>query len=228
MKCFRLRYNVYKGCGGMANGIGILVVLMLLLSCSGKKNAPVALAAPRDSLPVMDTEKVTTLISDSGVTRYRIETEEWLVYDRKNPSYWAFEKGLYLEKFDTLFRVEASIQSDTAYYYDKMRLWKLQGHVDVKNQKGERFNTELLFWDQNKQRVYSDRFIRIEQPDRVITGYGFESNQEMTIYTIYKPEGIFYVDEEAGTADSVKTDSVQTGNTRQERPDLVEVQKGGK
>ena len=162
------------------------------------------------------------------MTRYRIETEEWLVYDRKNPSYWAFEKGLYLEKFDTLFRVEASIQSDTAYYYDKMRLWKLQGHVDVKNQKGERFNTELLFWDQNKQRVYSDRFIRIEQPDRVITGYGFESNQEMTIYTIYKPEGIFYVDEEAGTADSVKTDSVQTGNTRQERPDLVEVQKGGK
>ena len=146
MKCFRLRYNVCKGCGGMANGIGILVVLMLLLSCSGKKNAPVALAAPRDSLPVMDTEKVTTLISDSGVTRYRIETEEWLVYDRKNPSYWAFEKGLYLEKFDTLFRVEASIQSDTAYYYDKMRLWKLQGHVDVKNQKGERFNTELLFW----------------------------------------------------------------------------------
>ena len=228
MKCFRLRYNVCKGCGGMANGIGILVVLMLLLSCSGKKNAPVALAAPRDSLPVMDTEKVTTLISDSGVTRYRIETEEWLVYDRKNPSYWAFEKGLYLEKFDTLFRVEASIQSDTAYYYDKMRLWKLQGHVDVKNQKGERFNTELLFWDQNKQRVYSDRFIRIEQPDRVITGYGFESNQEMTIYTIYKPEGIFYVDEEAGTADSVKTDSVQTGNTRQERPDWVEVQKGGK
>lgn len=228
MKCFRLRYNVCKGCGGMANGIGILVVLMLLLSCSGKKNAPVALAAPRDSLPVMDTEKVTTLISDSGVTRYRIETEEWLVYDRKNPSYWAFEKGLYLEKFDTLFRVEASIQSDTAYYYDKMRLWKLQGHVDVKNQKGERFNTELLFWDQNKQRVYSDRFIRIEQPDRVITGYGFESNQEMTIYTIYKPEGIFYVDEEAGTADSVKTDSAQTGNTRQERSDLVEVQKGGK
>ena len=205
MKCFRLRYNVCKGCGGMANGIGILVVLMLLLSCSGKKNAPVALAAPRDSLPVMDTEKVTTLISDSGVTRYRIETEEWLVYDRKNPSYWAFEKGLYLEKFDTLFRVEASIQSDTAYYYDKMRLWKLQGHVDVKNQKGERFNTELLFWDQSKQRVYSDRFIRIDQPDRVITGLGFDSIQEMNIYTIYKPECIFYVDEGAGTADSVYT-----------------------
>ena len=210
-------------------GIVLFILFPFLWgACSGSKNEVVKGFEDAAEVPTLRTLDVMTLISDSGVTRYRIETEEWLVYDRKNPSYWAFEKGLYLEKFDTLFRVEASIQSDTAYYYDKMRLWKLQGHVDVKNQKGERFNTELLFWDQNKQRVYSDRFIRIEQPDRVITGYGFESNQEMTIYTIYKPEGIFYVDEGAGTADSVKTDGVQTGNTRQERPDLVEVQKGGK
>ncbi len=41
----------------------------------------------------MDTRGVTTLVSDSGVTRYRINTEEWLVFDRKNPPYWAFEKG---------------------------------------------------------------------------------------------------------------------------------------
>ena len=44
----------------------------------------------RDSLPVMDTRGVTTLISDSGVTRYRVNTEEWLIFDKKKPSYWAF------------------------------------------------------------------------------------------------------------------------------------------
>lgn len=46
----------------------------------------------RDSLPVMDTKGVTTLISDSGITRYRVNTAEWLIYDRKKPPYWAFEK----------------------------------------------------------------------------------------------------------------------------------------
>lgn len=163
----------------------------------------------RDSLPVMDTRGVTTLVSDSGVTRYRIVTEEWLVFDRKNPPYWAFEKGVYLEKFDSLFQVEASIKSDTAYYYNKEGLWKLIGHVDIKNQKGEKFNTELLYWDQNKQRVYSGEIIRIEQPDRIITGHGFESNQQMTVYTIHKPEGIFYVDEGATAVDSVQTDTIR-------------------
>ena len=162
----------------------------------------------RDSLPVMDTRGVTTLVSDSGLIRYRILTEEWLVYDRKEPPYWAFEKGVYVEKFDTLFQVEANIKADTAYFYNKEELWKLMGNVHIQNLKGEQFDTELLYWDQKKGRVYSDRFIRIEQPDRIITGRGFESNQEMTIYTIHKPEGIFYVeDEQTAAPDSLRTDS---------------------
>ena len=62
--------------------------------------------------------------------------------------------------------------------------------------------------EQRTQRIYSDEFIRIEQPDRIITGHGFESNQQMTVYTIRKPEGIFYVDEEAAAADSLQTDTI--------------------
>ena len=89
----------------------------------------------RDSLPVMDTRGVTTLISDSGVTRYRVNTEEWLIFDKKKPSYWAFEKGIYLEQFDSLFHVDASIKADTAYYYDRDRLWNLIGNVSIKSLK---------------------------------------------------------------------------------------------
>ncbi|MCD8092580.1 MAG: LPS export ABC transporter periplasmic protein LptC [Bacteroides sp.] len=192
--------------------LGVMVMLLLFslffTSCSGRKKELGEAITERDSLPVMDTRGVTTLVSDSGITRYRINTEEWLVFDRKSPPYWAFEKGVYLEKFDSLFQVEASIKADTAYFYNKEELWKLMGNVDIQNLKGERFNTELLYWDQRKQKVYSDQFIRIEQPDRIITGRGFESNQQMTVYTIRQPEGIFYVDEETAAADSLQTDTI--------------------
>ena len=70
-------------------------------------------------------------------------------------------------------------------------------NVHIQNLKGEKFDTDLLYWDQNKHTIYSDRFIRIEQPDRIITGRGFDSNEQMTVYTIRKPEGIFYVDDDA-------------------------------
>lgn len=189
--------------------LGVMVMFLLFSACSGRKKELGKAITERDSLPVLDTRGVTTLISDSGITRYRIVTEEWLMFDRKNPPYWAFEKGVYLENFDSLFQVEASVKSDTAYFFNKEGLWKLMGNVHIQNLKGEKFDTQLLYWDQNKQKVYSDKFIRIEQPDRIITGRGFESNQQMTVYTIRQPEGIFYLDDEATATDSLKTDSVK-------------------
>lgn len=178
--------------------IALAMVMFILLSaaCSGRKTNIGDAITERDSLPVMETRGVTTLISDSGIIRYRLQTEEWRIFDRKKPPYWAFEEGVYLETFDTLFQMEANIKADTAYYYEKQKLWKLMGDVVIRNLRGEKFNTELLYWDQNTEKVYSDQFIRIEQPDRIITGRGFESNQEMTKYTIHKPEGIFYLEEQ--------------------------------
>ena len=133
-----------------------------------------------------------------------------MIYDRKNPPYWAFEKVIYLEKFDSLFHTEASIKADTAYYYNKKELWKLIGNVHIQNLKGEKFDTELLYWDQNKKRVYSDQRVRIEQPDQIIYAIGFESNEQLTKYRFFKTEGIFYVDEDSVTpSDTLKTDSIK-------------------
>lgn len=193
-----------------------MVMLVLFSACSGGNKEVGEAITERDSLPVMDTRGVTTLISDSGVIRYRINAEEWQVYDRKSPSYWAFEKGVYVEKFDSLFQLEASIEADTAYYYDKTKLWKLLSNVHIQNLKGEKFDTDLLYWDQNKKRVYSDRQVRIEQPDQIIYAVGFESNEQMTRYKFYKTNGIFYIDEESAAvpSDSLQTDTLQTDSVR--------------
>ena len=145
---------------------GAIVMLLSFSSCGGKKKTVGDAITERDSLPMMKTLGVTTLISDSGVTRYRVKTEEWLMFDRKKPSYWAFEKGVYLEKFDSLFHIDASIKADTAYYYEKKKLWELRSNVHIRSQRGDKFDTDLLFWDEKQERVYSDKFIRIEQEDK--------------------------------------------------------------
>lgn len=108
-----------------------------------------------------------------------------------------------MEKFDTLFNIEASLKADTAYNYEKKGLWKLIGNVRVENLEGKKFETSLLFWDQKEEKVYSDKYIRIQEDDKIITGIGFESNQNMTQYKIFNSQGVFPVSE------SVTTDSTQ-------------------
>ena len=171
------------------------VMFVLFPACTGKDKKLAEAISENDTLPSMKSLGVTTLISDSGITRYKIVAEEWLIHDNKNPPYWAFEKGVYLEKFDTLFRVDASIKADTAYYHEKKKLWELKGHVQILSQRGDKFQTDLLFWDEKKEKVYSDKFIQIEQEDKVIKGYGFESNQNLTEYEIKNTTGIFTVED---------------------------------
>lgn len=65
-------------------------------------------------IPTMLTRDVETLISDSGVTRYRIVTPIWYVYDEVEEPYWRFPEGLNLNKYDNFFRTEATVRADSA------------------------------------------------------------------------------------------------------------------
>ena len=188
------------------------VMFVLFPACSGKDKKLTEAISKNDTLPSMKSLGVTTLISDSGITRYKIVAEEWLIYDKKNPPYWAFEKGVYLEKFDTLFRIDASIKADTAYYHEKKKLWELKGHVQILSQRGDKFQTDLLFWDEKKGKVYSDKFIQIEQEDKVIKGYGFESNQDLTEYEIKNTTGVFTVEDTTPTITTQPQDSLKNNS----------------
>lgn len=177
--------------------VALMATVMLLFVCSCSQKEEGGVDPVNTSLvPTMKTENVESLISDSGITRYKFITKEWLMYSKSQSPYWHFPKGIYVEKFDSLFHVEASIEADTAYFWEQKKLWELKGNVRVKNIQNEKFETQLLFWDQNQQRIYSDSTIRIEQPERIIVGKGFESNEQMTRYTIRETNGIFSVKEE--------------------------------
>lgn len=180
-----------------------VMLLFLTLACSGEHKEVVEVTFDPETTYTMKTTGVISLISDSGVTRYRANAKEWLVYGKAQEPYWYFPKGIYVEKFDSLFQTEESIVADTAYYYDKQGLFQFVGQVEVKSLQGERFETEELFWNQKEDKVYSDRFIRIEQEDKIITGVGFESNQNMTRYTIRESRGVFPVDT-SSPADTTK------------------------
>ncbi|MBP5276909.1 MAG: LPS export ABC transporter periplasmic protein LptC [Prevotella sp.] len=169
----------------------LLSFFILLGACSEEREHIAPAIYDRDSVAVMTSWGVNTLISDSGMLKYRIVTECWEVNRVKNPSRWTFEKGLFLEQFDEKFHVEAYIQADTAYYYDTEKLWKLYGRVRVRTVDGLRFNSEELFWDQVKHEMYSYKFSRVVTPEREMQGTYFRSDEHMNHYTVSNSKGSF-------------------------------------
>ena len=182
--------------------VGVLCLVCFVVSggfigCShGEMKIDRVALSERATVPVLDASEVSTLISDSGITRYRINAQQWRIYDKAQPSYWDFPRGIYLEKFDEEPKVNASLRSDYAKYWEEEQIWHLTGNVYAVNEKNEIFETPELYWNQKTETVYSDSVITITREQSIIEGIGVTSNQEMTKYTILKPTGVFPIKEE--------------------------------
>lgn len=186
---------------GYARLSGALTAIVLSASigvggCKEDGKLGVASRIDPGKMPSMSTVNVATLISDSGITQYKIVSPLWNVYDEVDTPYWSFPKGIYFQKFDRKFNVIASVAADSAKFFRLQNLWKLDGNVELKKEPGELFLTQQLFWDQRRNRLYSDSFIHIETPERMLEGHGFESNDRLTKYSIRRPTGIFPVSED--------------------------------
>jgi hypothetical protein len=162
-------------------------MLLFFASC-GRNKTFVALEFDPELMPTMITYQTNMLISDSGITRFRMVADVWKVFDRASEPHWFFPEGIYLEQFDTLFHIEATVLADTAWNFSTQELWRLVGNVQIENREGTRFTTEEMFWNQAEQRFFGNKFIEIIEADgSEFRGQGFEANQDLTEHRIRHP-----------------------------------------
>lgn len=174
----------------------VVLLLHIVVSCTEKTEVgKIAAIKDRSKIARLHVTDVTTVISDSGVTRYRISSPQWDAYDRAVQPYWEFPFGIHFEKFDENLKVDANLHSKYARFNEYEKLWELKGNVRMMNIKGELFETEHLFWNQGQKRIYSDTIVKITQETSIIYAIGFESNEEMTKYLFKSTKGIFPVED---------------------------------
>lgn len=146
-----------------------------------------------DHRPTMTTHNVMTIISDSGIPQYRLVGPVWYVYDNLDTPLWILPGGPYLEKFDPNFNVVFTVACDSAVNNRLTSEWLLLGNVEYRQEPGTLILTQQLRWNQREGTVSSDSFIHLEQPGKVIEGYGFEgrtsSGGSLTDYRLRRPKG---------------------------------------
>lgn len=185
----------------------VLLSLLFFASCQEQKEHTAPAINEKDSVAIMTSYGVNTLISDSGVIKYRIVAERWEVNEKKNPSRWIMDKGVFMTQFDEKFHVQSYIQCDTAYHYDKLKLWELRGRVRIKTKDGLKFFSEQLFWDESAHEFYSNVFSRLITPERTLQGAYFRSNEQMTKYYVSNTKGSF----ERGDIDGSNKENAENG-----------------
>lgn len=89
--------------------------------------------------------------------------------------------------------IESYLTANKGISYQAQKITEVSENVIVRNNKGEKLNTELLTWDQNKQLIYTDKFVKITTEKEIITGDGLIGKQDFSEWTIKKPRGIIQI-----------------------------------
>lgn len=187
--------TLYKDFQGQSMRSSLLPVLCfvllgsLLVGCKQPKEHTAPAVRDRDSVPIMTTYGVNTLISDSGVIKYRIVAERWEINENRKPSRWTFDKGILLTQFDEKKRILGYIACDTAVYFDQDRKWQLRGRVRIQTAQGVEYSSEQLNWDERNHILSSNVYSHIKTPDRELEGDYFRSDETMTQYEIGDAKG---------------------------------------
>jgi len=181
--------------------ITLFAILLTTTACNEVHEHTAPAINDRDSVSMMTTYGINTLISDSGVVKYRMVAERWDVNVLKQPNKWTFDKGVFLEQYDKKFNPMAYIQCDTAYYYDKLKIWELRGRVVYKTTDGMTYRGEELYWDEGKHELYSNVFSHVVTPERELQGASFRSDEAMRHYTVSNSKGSMVKPQESAAAE---------------------------
>lgn len=185
--------------------ISYIIAIFFLSSCNDQKKVKVAnMGASLDSMYLMMTKNVDMIISDSGVTKYKMKAKIWYIYDREDKKQWYFPEGLTVSSLDTTVNNKTYLRADTGIYYTDLERWELKGHVQFWGRNGSKLFTPHLFWNKSTREVYSNDSTYFYTDGKELRGQSFSAMDDLSQYTIYDNKGKFDFDEdEAERPDSL-------------------------
>jgi LPS export ABC transporter protein LptC len=142
------------------------------------------------TLPSLTGKHVRTVLTDSGRIQLIMISPLIEKYDKVTPPYTEFKKGIKV----TLFNAKNDSVLVTSKYAKctNNNLWELRDSVVVINESNEKLETEVLFWNQEKDLIYTDRFVKMTSEDEESQGIGFESDSHLTKRRIFKVTATIY------------------------------------
>lgn len=184
------KYNLCKA---------VLVAGTVLLSSCEKRDLVVKDLQIKD-MPTLSAHDLETMYTDSGKVTLIVRTPLIQQFKSKEDPYTLFPEGLNVLFYEMKSEPQASITSRYARYTEKDDVWELRDSVVAVNSEGDILETELLYWSQPRERIWSDRFVRFTHNDQIIMGTGFESDTRFTNWSIRNVTGTIYIEDEQKVA----------------------------
>ena len=170
----------------------IFFVVVFLTSCDEelKSKSGKADSLSKGIAPDQTGWNVEVRFVDTSFTKAILTTGRSRVYQSRMETY--LDRGLVVQFYSKKSNARVSrLTADSAVIDDRTKNMVAKGSVRVvADSSGTTLETTVLHWDNKTQKIYTTEFVKIHSVNETIQGYGFESDQNLTNYKIFKVSGI--------------------------------------
>lgn len=183
---------MYRGLPGIKRYTRMVVtaiaVTTFVISCKSEvEEKPVDLK----SIPVQTVKGMKAVQTLNGLLQMRMESPLLQRFDNDTVSYELFPEGFDVYAYNEQGELETQIRSDIAKHTTtkkKEERWEAFGNVVITNFiKGERMETDTLYWDRDKGKIHTHCFVKMFSPGGYVQGYGMESDEMARNAQILRP-----------------------------------------
>ncbi|RUA35261.1 MAG: LPS export ABC transporter periplasmic protein LptC [Bacteroidetes bacterium] len=164
--------------------------------------------------PIMEADTVQIIYSDSAVVRVIVKASKQYEYENGDRE---FPNDIYIEFYEADGTMSSTLEANSAYYTKEKDLYKAEGDVEVIGYVDPRkMNSEELYWEPQKEEIYTDKFVRIQSEDQISTGTGLVAKQDFSSYRILNPSGTIYLEEDS-TVQEKPNKQIKTDTTKKKK-----------
>ena len=172
----------------------ITLIVLIVTSCD--KKIDTIRKSDIESLPSQTVKDFTTTYTDSATKQLVMSSPLMERYTNRKDPFIEFRFGIKVIFYDGKKDPVGTLSSKYARYSEDRKLWELKDSVIAVNERKEVMETELLYWDQEKELVYTDRFVRMTSEDQIVMGTGFQSDPRFMDWHIRNVSASFYIEDE--------------------------------
>lgn len=164
------------------------VALLLLSACEEKIRPTVLSTVDTRTLPQQESWNSTVTLTDSGKVKAIIRAGYIQVYEE--PRRTMLSEGVVIDFYNDVGIKNSVLTSREGKVNDVTNDFEAWGNVVVVSQEDSTtLRTERLFWDNRKQLIHTTEFVSIVSPTEKIQGTGFEAEQNLNRYRIFRVSG---------------------------------------
>jgi LPS export ABC transporter protein LptC len=175
----------------------VLFLHVVLIVVSGCGNPAKESRSPETSFiginhPVQESWTIKISLTESGIRRGVIEAEHGAEYRTGSGSEHHLDHGIRLYLFDINGHITTTITAQEAVIHDNQDI-EAQGNVVITSKERTVIKTEYVKRTAKDRMIRSNRFVTITKPDETIRGEGFESDQNLKKYRIFRGSGEAFI-----------------------------------